>query len=215
MTNNLPSPHLRGLHPPPWEQRERYGLINALVLTIRQVLGDPDRVFRSMPVGLGFLQPILFAAVLALIGAIFDWMWGLTTGDLPPFIHPQVARFMGEPWLEATRLLVGPVVVVAMVFVRAALFHLVLVMFGADRLGFEGTLRVVAYSRATRILSIIPFCGAFIGAIWELVITVIGLVRLHECPVWQAVLAVVLPALVLTMLGGFWLSAMAGLALLS
>ena len=54
----------RGLRPPPWEERERYGLLNALVLTIRLVLLSPGRIFGSMPVGLGLRQPLLFAVVL-------------------------------------------------------------------------------------------------------------------------------------------------------
>ncbi|MEZ4387538.1 MAG: YIP1 family protein [Candidatus Krumholzibacteriia bacterium] len=206
---------LRGLRPPPWEERDRYGFINALVLTIRLVLLEPGRPFRGMPLGLGVLQPVLFAAVLAVIGAVFDWMWSLALGSAPALLGPRLGNLLRSPWFGAGQFLLSPVLVVAMVFVRAGLIHLVLRVVGGARFGFEATLRVVAYSRATRLLSIIPFCGGVLGLIWELAVTIIGIARMHGCAEWKAIVAVAIPVLLGLAVWTSWLLAMAGLALVA
>jgi len=200
---------------PPWEERHRYGTLNALVLTIRLVLFSPGRLFGSMPVGLGLLPPLLFALVLALVGALFDWMWALTTGDLPAMIAPDLYRLVRGPFATAGHFLLSPIVVVIAVFIRAAVFHVLLLVLGGNRLGFEATFRVVAYSRATRLLSIVPFCGGVLGLIWELVVTVIGIRRIHDCAPWKAVAAVLLPILVALLVFGSWLLTLLGLAVLA
>lgn len=200
----------RGLHSPPWEEQARYGFVNALVETIRQVLLAPTRFFQSMPTGLGTTAPLLFAVTLAVIGALFDWMWQLAVGGVP-----GLAEWLRHPVFGTWSLLLAPVLAVAMVVIRAAVFHGMLIVLGAPRLGFEATLRVVAYARATRLLAAIPVCGGAVGLIWELVVDVIGLERVHGCESWQAVVAVVVPALLgglllgvalATTLGVLWIS---------
>lgn len=213
---SLPSPELRGLRPPPWEERERYGVLNALVLTIRLVLLSPGRMFGRMPVGMGLTQPLLFAVALALIGALFDWMWSLTVGESLARILPgDLSRLLGGRYLTAAHFLLSPVVVVLLVFLRAGLFHAVLRLLGGSRLGFEATFRVVAYTRATRLLSILPVCGAALGMIWELAVTIIGLARIHDCPEWKAIVAVLLPAVLLLMAGGAFGTFLLGMAAIS
>jgi len=204
----------RSLQPPPWEQRDRYGLLDALVQTIRQVLLEPGAFFQRMPVGLGHAQPVLFAAVVAAAGAVLDWMWALALGDLPARLAPGGVLVAGGALMATGRLLLAPVLAVVMVYVRAAVFHGLLLALGGGRLGFEATLRVVAYARATRLLSVLPICGTVIGVIWELAITVIGLVRSHECPPWQAAVAVLAPAAAVLVLLGGWAVMLLGLAAL-
>jgi hypothetical protein len=215
VTETLPSRDPRGLHAPPWEERDRYGIINALVLTIRQVLTEPGRFFHRMPVGLGLTQPVLFALVLAVVAAMFEWMWGLAIGGVPALLAPDAMPWLRNPWLGTGQFVLSPLIALVMVFLRAGVFHLMLTLLGADRLGFEATLRVVAYGRATRLLAILPFCGGFIGLVWELVVDVIGLARIHGCEEWKALVAVIVPALVVIVLVGAWLLAAVGLALLA
>lgn len=211
----MTNPDLRGLQPPPWEERRRFGFINGLVLTIRMVLTDPGRLFRGMPVGTGMLEPLLFAATLAVLGAVFDWMWGLSLGNLPSMFDSRLGQLMHAPGFGMGQFLLSPIIVLIMVFVRAAAFHLMLSLLGGTRLGFEATVRVVAYSRATRLLSVIPFCGSIVGGIWELVVTIIGLVKIHGCPEWKAVVAVLLPVMLGLFLLVGWFVAILGFAMLS
>jgi hypothetical protein len=210
--DSLPSPDLRSLRPPPWEERSRFGLLNALVLTIRLVLFSPGRMFGRMPVGMGILQPLLFALLLALVGAMLDWMWTLSTASVPAFLFPEAARVLRGPYFTAAHFMLSPVLVVILVFMRSAIFHGVLVLLGGNRLGFEATFRVVAYTRATRLLSVLPICGWALGLIWELAVTIIGLARIHDCPEWKAIVAVLAPILVAALAWGSWLAVIMGLA---
>lgn len=204
----------RGLRPPPWEERDRYGTLNALVATIRLVLMAPRRLFGRMPVGLGILQPLLFAALLGLIGALFDWMWSLASGDLPFAFGPDAGRMLRHGWLTGAGFVLSPITVVVMVFLRAAVFHALLTVMGGNRLGFEATFRVVAYARATRLLSVLPLCGGFLGLVWELAVTVIGLASIHECDDWKPIVAVLAPVLLALMLFGSGVMMLLGLAAL-
>lgn len=174
-----------GLHPPPWEERHRYGLVNGLVLTMRLALLQPRSLFATMPVGLGLREPLFFAAVMAMIGALLDGMWELTLVGLPLVLGPDFAP---------GRFLVGPILVVVTAVIQAGLFHLVLHLLHADRFGFEATFRVVTYSLATLLLLVIPVIGGFLATVWQLSIVALGLAAIHGCSLGKAVAAVLAPA---------------------
>jgi len=89
--------------------------------------------------------------------------------------------------------LFSPVTVAILVFLKAGLVHLVLMLVGGNKLGFEATFRVAAYGEAAGILALIPFCGIFFGVLWSLFITIVGLYSIHETDPWRAVVAVVAP----------------------
>ena len=59
-------------------------------------------------------------------------------------------------------------------------------------------------------MSMIPICGGFIAAVWNIVLECVGLGRAHEIDTGKAVLAVLLPIIVccggivlLGIIGGF------------
>ena len=75
--------------------------------------------------------------------------------------------------------------------------HFCLWLVGGVKQPFEATYAVLAYATgSTTLFNLVPFCGGMIGAIWALVIEVIGLARVHDCGVGRAVLAVFLPMIV-------------------
>jgi hypothetical protein len=204
----------RSLQPPPWEQRSRYGLIDAFVQTVREVLARPAEFFQRMPSGLGLREPVLFALAVGVVVAVLQGLWAIVLGDLPARVMP-VLGVPDAPLMWSGRLIGVPLLAVGMAFVRAAVFHGLLVATGGNKLGFEATFRVVAYARATWLLAIVPFCGGAIAAVWELAVSVVGLVRSHECEPWQALVAVLAPAVLLLLLAGGWGLMVVGLAALS
>jgi len=53
---------------------------------------------------------------------------------------------------------------------------------------------VVAYSGGvTALISVIPLCGGFIGAIWQVVLVIVGLAETHRISTGKAAAAVLLP----------------------
>ncbi len=191
-----------GLLLPPWERRERYGFLNALYLTIKDVLLAPQRFFHRMPTQLGLVQPLIFAVVIGVFGSFFAWMWSLAGSSLQVLVAEDVGEVLRGPFQAFGMFVFSPVTVTILVFLRAALTHACLMLLGGNRLGFEATFRVVAYSEAASVLSLVPLCGQAVAPIWSIVVTIIGLYAIHESEPWRAMVAVLLPlALCLSLLG--------------
>jgi hypothetical protein len=82
-------------------------------------------------------------------------------------------------------------------FVVAGILHLMLLLLGGARRGFEATFRVACYAHATTLLLVVPFCGAPVMMIWRIVAYVIGLAEAHQISHGKALAAVLLPLLAL------------------
>ena len=182
-----------GLLLPPWERRERYGFLNGLYLTVKDVLLTPRTFFHRMPTQVGLAQPLYFALVLGVVAAFFGWMWSLAGSSLQMFLAEDLEKVVKGPLYSFLAFLFSPVTVAILVFLKAGLIHLVLMLVGGNKLGFEATFRVAAYGEAAGIMALLPFCGGILGVLWSLFITIVGLYSIHETDPWRAVLAVVAP----------------------
>jgi len=191
-----------GLLLPPWEDRARFGALNGFYLTIKEVLLAPGTFFHRMPTGIGLVQPLLFAVIIGVIGAFFEWMWTLTGSSLQLFFTEEIADVMSGPLLYGLFFLLSPVFAAVTVVITAGLLHLGMIVFGGNRLGFEATFRVVAYAEATGVITVLPFCGRWIGIIYGLVVAIIGLYRIHDTEPWRAALAVLVPTALLLSCSG-------------
>jgi len=194
-----------------WDDRSRIGLATAFVETTRQVLAAPTAFFRAMPVTGGLGSPLLYAVIAGWIGlaaaAFYQAIWVSIVGParLPFGLDSGELAFV-LAWLESWAGLVAQVVfggvsVVITVFVGSGILHLMLLLLGGARRGFEATFRVVCFSQATTLLMLIPlflipFCGLAVVA-WCLTLYVIGLAQAHQIGYGQALAAVLLPILAL------------------
>ncbi len=158
-----------------------------------------------MPVAGGVGSPLLYAVIVGYLGivvstvysAVFMLVGGAARGSFGAFgDRPEVARmleaFSGWGGIIG-QLLFGPFGIVIGLFVSTAITHVMLLLLDGARQGFEATFRVRSYAMAATVLAIVPFCGGAIGAIWSLVICIIGLAEAQRIPVWKAALAVLLP----------------------
>ena len=191
----------------PWDARERIGLATAFVETTRRVLTEPTSFFRAMPVSGGLPSPLLYGVVVGWIGlvaaAFYQAVWGsiVGTGWMP--FGPERAEFAELiGWVEGwagfiAQVAFGGVFVVIGVFFGAGILHLMLLLLGGARRGFEATFRVVCFSQAASLLLLVPFCGQLVGAVWCLVLYVIGLAQAHQIGHGKALAAVLLPIAVL------------------
>lgn len=186
----------------PWDDRDRTGLLTALVETTRDVLTAPREFFRGMPLAGGLGSPILYAVIVGWVGlaaaafyqAIFN---SITGGRFSGFGERQgLASVLGfmESWTGfLAQVVFGGVFVVIGVFIAAGILHLMLMLLGGARRDFEATLRVVSFSQATSLLFLLPFCGQLIGAVWTIVLYVVGLAEAHQIGGGKAALATLLP----------------------
>jgi hypothetical protein len=195
----------------PWDQRRRIGFAAAFVETTRQVLTRPAAFFRRMPVTGGLGSPLLYAVVAGWIGlaaaAFYQAIWVSIVGpaSLPFGLDraelAELLRFF-ESWAGlVAQLVFGGISVVITVFVAAGILHLMLLLLGGARGGFEATFRVVSFAQATGLLLVIPlflipFCGLLV-VVWCLALYVIGLSEAHRTDLGRALAAVLLPLVVL------------------
>jgi hypothetical protein len=202
----LPPPAAAAAAGTPWDQRDRIGLLTALVDTTRLVLTRPGEFFRSMPVSGGIGGPLLYAVIIGWLGlvaaslyqAIFRSIVGSSLAALGD--RPELAAMIGwaESWAGfVAQVVFGGVFVAIGVFVVAAIVHLMLLLLGGARNGFEATFRVVSFSQATSLVLIVPFCGQLIAPVWTLVVDVIGLAAAQRIGHGKAAAAVLLPIVLL------------------
>ena len=188
----------------PWEQRDRLGLVSALVETTQQVLMRPTEFFRAMPVTGGLGGPLLYAVILgyagllasAVYGAIFQAVAGPRLFDMPH--RGELDRFL--PYVQGGmglvfQIVLGPLLVAIGAFVSAAVLHVLLLLFGGAPRGFEATFRVRCYAEAASVFRLIPFCGTAIFVIYILVVTIVGLSEAHGIGKGRAAAAVLVPLL--------------------
>ncbi len=209
--NGLGGDASAGLLLPPWERKERYGFLNALYLTIKDVLLTPGRFFHRMPSAMGLIQPLQFAIVLGVIATFLSWMWSLAVSSVQILVAENIANAIGDPLISFFIFLFSPILVGFGVFLQAGLIHLMLMLLGGNNLGFEATFRVAAYGEATSVLLLVPICGSFLAVVWSLVVTIIGIYSIHDTEPWKAVLAVLLPMIFcFAIIGGSFVALLAG-----
>lgn len=178
----------------PWEERERLGLFTSLTSTLKESLMRPSEFYRKMPVSGGLGSPLIYAMIWGTLGIMFGLIWQILFGSIIEMMvqTPGMRGKFGPGYLLVLAIL-SPILVIIGIFIGSGILHLCLMIVSGNKKGFEATFRVVSYANGAQILSVIPFCGGFIGAIWMIVIEIIGLKEAHGISGGKAALAVFLP----------------------
>ena len=177
--------------------------MRVLVDTTRQVITAPRAFFASMPTRGGIGAPLLYGVLVGSLALVLMIAGVLAVGGLLEMVAPRPgagpsgATTPGELlvvfvfWVFAT-----PVGMVVILFTEAGLTHLLLMMLGGAREGFEATFRVSCYARAATLAMAVPIVGWVAGPVWLVVVRVLGLMAAQRCGVGRATAAVLLPPLV-------------------
>ena len=211
-----PSPAPEALFSPPsvtvvggsgdvaWERRREVGFLTALVETTQKILFSPVEFFSRMPVTGGLGSPLLYALLVGYVSlavaSVYGFVFQMVTGPRRfPGLGPEFERvlaFTGGTGGLVLGLIVGPVVIVAQLFILAGVFHLALLLVGGAQRGFEATFRVLAYAGAAGLLELVPLCGRLLlHPVYYLVLIGIGFAKAHQIGGGRAVAAVLLPLL--------------------
>jgi hypothetical protein len=193
-----------GITGTPWERRRSIGFGSALAETAQKVLTSPEAFFRAMPVTGGIGDPLLYGLIVSYVGlvagavysAVFNVTFGSALaglGERPEFAHllPFVQGGAGL----VVNLVMGPIFIAVGLFLWSGILHLLLMLLGGGARGFEATFRVVAYASTTNLIQIVPMCGGLIGAVYGLVLAIIGLSAAHGDSKGKAAAAVLIPVL--------------------
>ncbi|MBI5198564.1 MAG: YIP1 family protein [Nitrospirae bacterium] len=178
----------------PWEERERLGFITSLTSTLKESLLKPGDFFRKTPVTGGLGSPLVYAIIWGTLGMMFGVIWQILFGGVLEMIaQPLGTKTEFRPDYLLAIAVLSPLIVIISIFIISGILHLCLMLIGGNRKGFEATFRVVSYSYGAQVFSAIPLCGGIIGAIWMIVIEIIGLKESHGISGGKATLAVFLP----------------------
>lgn len=190
--------------PIPWEQPGT-PLLKGLFETIGLFLSKPREAYRRMPTTPDLVRPLLYYVLLGWLGVAVDQIYSLARHALFPDPGP-LERWLAQMGLEklaggggilgvVTWIVIAPIVLVIGIFIGSAIIHLFLWMLGGANGGFLTTVRVVCYAGSTRVLALVPICGSPIGAVWAIVLEILGLAEAHKTTTGKAALAVLLPLL--------------------
>lgn len=180
----------------PWERRGELGTVPAFLQTVKVVLLRPQECLAPPPASPGMGPALWFALICQMLGMLFAVLWQVATTLI------TTASFgggvgIGELLVMAVvGLFAGPFAAVYWVFLWGGVVHLLLMLFGGARGGFEASARVQGYASATALLNVIPFVGGMIGMVWSLVVQIVGLGAAHQSGYGRSAAAVLTPLLV-------------------
>jgi hypothetical protein len=181
----------------PWESGG--GFIGAFFKTIQEILFSPTKFFKKAAAGKGYWAPFIFALISGIIGSGVGllWQWLFLSGIVPTQLLSAttysaflVSAIISIPFTIALSILIG-----------SGVTHLCLMIVGGNRKGFEATFRAVSYSHSALLFCIVPIIGNFVGGIYLMILAILGVREGHEISTGKAVLAILLPLIVVSVLG--------------
>jgi hypothetical protein len=192
--------------PSPFADRARLGFVAAFFETWKLVATQPERFFARVRPD----QPwsaILFGVLASTIGNVFASLYAWLSGEQAIVALQQMVEKLpeeeGKIWSLYAHALTGravlaqvvawPVITFVLIYVAAALVHVVLLVLKGAHRGFDATLTAVAYVAGLLLLMAVPACGTLLAIIWALVSLVIGLGSIQRCGTGKSAAAVLAP----------------------
>ena len=181
----------------PWESGE--GFIAAFLRTTQEVLFSPTKFFKKVAAGQGYGPPFIFAMISGIIGcgAVLLWQWLFFSGMVPP----QIRSITTYSFFLIFAIILIPFWVAFSIVVGSGVIHLCVMIVGGNRKGFEATFRAISYSHSALLFYIVPVIGSIAGGIYYLILIILGVREGHEISTGKAVLAVLLPLIIVSVLG--------------
>jgi hypothetical protein len=181
----------------PWESGG--GFFLAYLRTTREALFSPTQFFKKVSAGEGYWSPLIYGIISGTIGfgvsLVYQWLF--FSALIPLQIHALI------PYnLILTLSLIGiPLMVASTIFIGSAITHLCLMIVGGNKSGYQATFRAICYSYCAHLFDIVPFIGSFIGSVYMIILIIFGVREGHGISTGKAVLAVLLPFIVMVGLG--------------
>lgn len=163
--------------------------VSSFVDTLKRVLFSPKEFFRDMPPRGSSLNPLIFAIVCALIGALVGGAFN------------QLARAV--PGMQSLAVETGFLLTVVLAFfwtmaglaLSTGVYHLfVRLIAGRSNGGLEATFRVLSYALAVQVVSWLPLLNLLAG-IYGLYLCAFGFKEVHSTTYGKAAAIVALPIL--------------------
>lgn len=186
----------------PWERRTELGFVNAFLETIKLFVTNPAGAWQRAKEKGDYTEPLIFAILVSWIGIAVSSVWSSLFGQAwTAFLPPEMKEKLGSAFATNTGALLiqvglAPILVLIGLFVGAAIYHVSFMIVGATKdstSGFEGTFRAVSYASVSQLANVIPFVGGLAALVWNLILMVMGVVRMHRTTQGKAIAGVLIP----------------------
>jgi hypothetical protein len=160
----------------------------SLLRTWRDSLFQPAAFFRRLAWEGSLARPLLYYLLVSITSAFFVLLWRSTDVPLlassfrPEAPLAPLVQFFFEPFAALIGLGLGVIVL--------QLFALIL---APARRGMRATARVFCYSAGPAVFTAVPILGPAVGAVWSLVLLVMGLREAHRTTPGRAAAIVLIP----------------------
>jgi len=163
-----------------WENPEWSGPA-AFIITLRRVLLTPKSFFANLPSTGGLGEPLGFALLAGSIGILGSLLWQLILeggfSDAMPAVafSERIGNLVQDPKVIAGIFIMTPFLVALGQFFLSICLLGAVRLTGSEKYTFESVFRVAAYAQAPAVLCLIPWGGAFVAALWNIVLLIIGI----------------------------------------
>ena len=184
----------RTRHGSPWENRSEIGLWQGIYQTLKAVLFSPEKLFSTLTYRGGIKEPLAFGLLVSCLGAMIGFFWEflILSGGLLSLAEPLFGQLTAA-LVFLSVIVIIPVFVTLVMFIYSGILHLLLRILRAGQNGFEASFRVVSYSQAAQVWSLIPFFGGLIAGIWQIIVQIIGLRKMHDTSYLRVIIAFLIP----------------------
>ena len=183
---------------PAWEDRDSIGGLKAAAKTVGELLGNSDWAFTRMKRTADWAGPFCFALFLGGVGYYVNLSYSILYSVIASFINPGALKGMafllttgyGAGFIIIATYFFIPVMFAFITLLNSVLIHFSLMLMGGVKQPFQTTWRVVCYSFGTSsVLQVIPVLGFFLTLVWNLILMIRGIAKMHEISMGKAILA--------------------------
>jgi hypothetical protein len=163
--------------------------VQSFINTVRNVVTAPVDFFRGIRRQGDLINPLIFAIICYEVSAILGGLLSL----VGVYGNEGFGSFL-------VSIILAPIFAAIGLFIGAGILHLlVMLIIGSGNAGFEGTVRVSAYSSVTSLVSWIPIIG-WIASLYGIYLAIMGMREVHSTTTGKAALVVLIPAVVVFIL---------------
>lgn len=185
----------------PWENRDRLGMIRAILATIKGALFSPQGFYKGLRSGTSIRESFAFGLLLGTLGSMSGVFWSAFMIQEGTLKFPLSGFEQIDPGMFFLVLfIVVPLWVAVNMLLYSGLLHLFLLMVRGGTGGFSSTFQVVAYSQAAQAWGLVPVFGSWVGGLWQIVVQIIGLKEIHDTSYFRIFIAFLLPLIFLVVI---------------
>ena len=143
---------------------------------------------------------VILVVIFSILNAIIMGTMLSAMTSMIPIKMPLMGAAGGG--LAAVTMFIGYLILLIVgLFIGAAIIHIFVILLGGKK-GYAQTTKALAYGMTPQLLlGWIPFIGIIAG-IWALIVEILGIRELQEMSTGKAVLAVILPVIIIGIIAG-------------